>query len=816
MRSLQALFRYCASSLVWLTVGANTLAPVAQQEPPPAPSAPRQLNLPKPVERTLKNGLRVVVIEDHDTPLMSAKVLIKNGGEVDPPQLSGLAQLTATLLTKGTKTRTATETAQAIEALGGDLSSGAGWDSSQATVTVISSQVVPALSVLADVVRNPVFKEDELERLRQQALDSLNVGLSQPGQLAGLVAARVVFGESAYGHALAGTPQSVARIKREDVARLHESYYRPNNAVLALSGDIRADAAFKLAERLFGSWQPAALPEPGKSSTPAANAASRVIVIDMPNAGQAAVVLARRGISRTDPDYYRGLVANSLFGGGYSSRLNQEVRIKRGLSYGAGSALSARRETGPFLASTQTKNESAAEVASLLLTELERLATAPLPEAELQPRRANLIGNYGRALETTEGLAAQAASLALYGVSFAEINDYLKNVQAVTEAGVRRFAAERLKAADANLIIAGDAKKFLAELRQRFPQTEVIEKNQLDLDNVNLRKSGTEASDSARRTLDIYYIDVEGGAATLIVTPAGESALIDAGWNKRDAERIQQAMRQAGITAIDHLVATHYHVDHYGGAPELAKLVPIKHFYDHGKMTSLMDDPNFAERYAAYQAAAQGRTTTLKPGDTIPLKTGAGHPPIDLLCVAAHGEVLGGGNSSANPACTSAIPNEDPSDNARSVALLLKFGEFEFLSLADLTWNVSKRLVCPANRIGEIDLYQVTHHGNNTSNDPVLLRSVRPTVAIMNNGPRKGGHPDTVKWLQELPSLKALYQLHRNVQTSAEQNAPAEFIANLDEQPDPAHVITVSVDAVKGAFTVTNGRTKESKSYRFK
>ena len=319
--------------------------------------------------------------------------------------------------------------------------------------------------------------------------------------------------------------------------------------------------------------------------------------------------------------------------------------------------------------------------------------------------------------------------------------------------------------------------------------------------------------------LDLYFIDVEGGAATLIVTPAGESVLIDAGWggfDGRDTKRIRQAMRQAGITAIDHLVVTHYHMDHYGGVAELAGLVPIKRFYDHGKMTSLTDDPQFAERYGAYQAAAKGQTITLKPGDTIPLKSAAGAPPIKLLCVASHAAVISGAGASANPACTPDAPDEDPSDNARSVALLLKFGDFEFLNLADLSWNVSKRLICPSDQIGEVDLYQVTHHGGNINNNPALLRSLRPTVAVMINGPRKGGHPDTVKWLRETPSFKALYQLHRNVQTTAEQNAPDEFIANLDEQPDDANMIMVSVDAAKRVFTVTNGRTKESRGYQFK
>jgi competence protein ComEC len=329
----------------------------------------------------------------------------------------------------------------------------------------------------------------------------------------------------------------------------------------------------------------------------------------------------------------------------------------------------------------------------------------------------------------------------------------------------------------------------------------------------------TPQTKAARRALDFHFIDVEGGAATLIVTPAGESVLIDAGWDRfdgRDAKRIRQAMRQAGITAIDHLVVTHYHMDHYGGVAELAEVVPIKRFYDHGKMNSLTDDPQFAERYGAYQAVAKDQTIALKPGDTIPLKTAPGSPPIKLLCVASHAAVISGAGASANPACAPDTPNEDPSDNARSVALLLKLGDFEFLNLADLSWNISKRLVCPADQIGEVDLYQVTHHGGNISNNPTLLRSLRPTVAVMINGPRKGGHPDTIQWLRETSSFKAIYQLHRNVQTTAEQNAPDEFIANLDEQPDEGHMIMASVNAAKRVFTVVNGRTKESRSYQFK
>jgi zinc protease len=214
----------------------------------------------------------------------------------------------------------------------------------------------------------------------------------------------------------------------------------------------------------------------------------RVVVIDMPDAGQAAVVLARTGISRNDPDYFRGIVTNAVLTG-YSGRLNQEIRIKRGLSYGARSSLEARRDTGPFIASAQTKNPSGAEVASLLVDELNRLSTEPLQETELVPRKAVLIGGFGRALETTDGLVAQIASLALHGLSLDEINNYIKNVQSIMPGDVQRFASSRLDAKSSNIVIVGNAKEFMPELQKRFPNAEVITASDLNLDSATLKKA---------------------------------------------------------------------------------------------------------------------------------------------------------------------------------------------------------------------------------------------------------------------------------------------------------------------------------------
>lgn len=324
------------------------------------------------------------------------------------------------------------------------------------------------------------------------------------------------------------------------------------------------------------------------------------------------------------------------------------------------------------------------------------------------------------------------------------------------------------------------------------------------------------AKPPARKTLEIYYVDVEGGAATLIVTPAGESVLVDTGWpgfESRDAKRIQAAMQQAGITQIDHLIITHYHVDHFGGVPELAKLVTIKNHYNHGELPNPPENGGQPKQYADYIAAANNKTITVKPGDAIKLRAVKGTPAVTLKFLAARGAVIGGGKP--NAVCAEATPKpEDKSDNARSVGFKLSYGAFDFLDMGDLTWNIEKNLVCPANPIGNIDLYQVTHHGMDTSNNPVLLKSINPTVAIMNNGPKKGGSANTIKWLRELPSLQALYQVHRNVATSDEQNTAPEYIANIEEKS--SEMIWVSVDAAKKNFTVTNGRTKASKSFASK
>ena len=469
-----------------------TLLLAATLTTPPPPAAPRPVTVPKPVERTLDNGLRVIVVPKHDIPLVSARLLVKAGSERDTAGFAGLAKMTASLLTQGTKSRTAEQIARGVEALGATLQATADWDASEVDVNVMSTNFAAAMDFAADVIRNPSFREDEIERLRAQSIDAVRVALQQPMSLALYVAARVNYQDTPYGQSVGGTPESLEKIKREQVVQFHQRHYRPDNAVLVIAGDVKADDAFALAQKAFGTWKASAEPPAPFAFTQGDAGKAKVVVVDMPDAGQAAVVVTRRGIRRIDPLYFSAIVTNSVLGGGYSSRLNQEVRIKRGLSYGANSMFQMRREGGPFIASAQTKNESADEVAEVIVDELNRLSAGELPETELTPRKAALIGNFGRSLETSGGIVDRISVLALHGQSLDEIGRYVPSVEAVTSPAVREFAARQLAGSSANVVIVGDAKQFLEPLKKRFGEVDVIPLGQLNLESAALRTSASE------------------------------------------------------------------------------------------------------------------------------------------------------------------------------------------------------------------------------------------------------------------------------------------------------------------------------------
>ncbi|HEY3898236.1 MAG TPA: pitrilysin family protein [Chthoniobacter sp.] len=528
----RATSRQFLSTIVALGLVAFTPLPTHAVEvqglPKAGPAHPVKID--KTEEKTLANGLRVIVVERLGLPVLSAEVLIKSGAEADPPKAAGLAHFTADLLKHGTTTRSAQKIAEDTEALGAKIETEATWDGTTVKLTTLSTNAEPALAIVADLVRHPAFAKDEIERQRRETLDDLVLALEQPGTVAQYTARRSALGTSAYAHPDTGTPASLAHLTRKEIIAQHERAYRPANAILILAGNITANDAFALAEKTFGDWQaPGASKEkaaaapatatPGAAQTPSPSleqrvrilekyiessdprtslktgpmakegsaAAARAILIDMPNAGQSAVYIAAPGITREADDWFAGKVTNALLGGGYSSRLNQEVRVKRGLSYGAGSGLSTWRANGLFLAGAQTKNESAAEVVKVIKTEIERLITETAPADYLKTRQAVLTGAFDRDLETNEGYVKRVGELALYGLPLDSLGSYVEKVEKIVPADLQTFAGKYLAAGNLTVIVAGQAKVCEKPLRELLPKLEVIPLSKLDLDTPALR-----------------------------------------------------------------------------------------------------------------------------------------------------------------------------------------------------------------------------------------------------------------------------------------------------------------------------------------
>ena len=321
----------------------------------------------------------------------------------------------------------------------------------------------------------------------------------------------------------------------------------------------------------------------------------------------------------------------------------------------------------------------------------------------------------------------------------------------------------------------------------------------------------------ASKNLEIYWIDAEGGAATLIVAPSGESLLVDTANrtpDDRDAKRIFAAAQQAGLKKIDYLVTTHFHSDHIGALPALLKLIPIGMYFDHGDSVEL-NRPNVAAQYKAYTEMAGEHRKIVKPGDRIPLKG------VDVEVIMSAGQAITKplkGAGAKNAACADFKehgPEPDP-DNDQSVGFLLRFGKFDFIDMGDLTWNYEQKLVCPNNLIGQVDLYQTTHHGLDRSNSPQFIWAIHPTVAVMNDGPRKGGPASVFETLRKSPGLVDIWQGHLALGTAKEVNTDEKMIANLEPTAEcKGNLLKLSV-APDGKYTMTNLRTSFSKTYESK
>ncbi|MGA3096976.1 MAG: MBL fold metallo-hydrolase [Bryobacteraceae bacterium] len=325
---------------------------------------------------------------------------------------------------------------------------------------------------------------------------------------------------------------------------------------------------------------------------------------------------------------------------------------------------------------------------------------------------------------------------------------------------------------------------------------------------------------SAAKTLDMYVVDVEGGKSLLLVSPSGQSMVIDAGGG-REANRIAEACKAAGVKKIDYMVVSHYDGDHVGGVPALAERMPIVTFVDHGANVQLTD-PGYLKNVDAYMAlAAKAKRLVVKAGDKIPIQG------FDALVVMAAGKAITEplkGAGQPNPACGTTprkvwglddrgiLDNHDTNENSQAITLLVTYGKFRMLDPADLTWNKDRELMCPMNRVGTVDLYMTANHGTDNANSPIMVHALRPRVVIADNGARKGASAEVFQTVESSPGLEDYWQMHYLIAGGAKANVSPDYIANLEGSPD-GEWIKVSVEQ-NGAFTVTNARNNFSKTYK--
>ena len=456
-RQAAAALALSAACLAWAGWPGAALATPGEDEPP-LPGTPPVLQVPELQEATLPNGLRLVVVPRPGLPLVTLALHLRNGSNTDPAGLPGLASMTHDLRTRGAVVQgrrlDATALAQRAEALGASLATSTHWLGSTLSVTVATPHLAAAADLLAGVIRHPTLPADELALLKQQAADGLKFRESDPMALAGLVAQRSFWGESGHGQAVSA--RSLAGLQLAQIQAQHARQARPDRATLVLAGDITLAQAQRLAQRVWGDWR-AHGPRPADPvAQPPAPTLPATVLVNLPSSGQSGVVVMAPSVPLNSPERRVAQVAATVLGGGYSARLNTEVRIKRGLSYGANAGSSLQPEAGVLSASTQTNHPSAAEVVQVMKAEILRMAQDAPSAQELASRQAVLVNSFASQLDTTDGLASLALDLVSRQRPLSEVRDVAPSLQAVTAEQVRRFAQTHWQADQLRVVVVGD------------------------------------------------------------------------------------------------------------------------------------------------------------------------------------------------------------------------------------------------------------------------------------------------------------------------------------------------------------------------
>ena len=502
-----------ALALGWLC-GAAGARPQAQKPAPPAKKAPAQsqapatlpvklvpqmpaggppkpFHFPKAETRTLANGLRVFVVSAHELPVVSARLVLAAGGTVyDPAGKPGVAAMAANLLTQGTEKRSAQQIAEAIDFVGGLLNSSANSDGTYINVTVVRKDLDLAMDLLSDVTLHAAFRKEELDRRRQQLLSNLRVQYSDADYLASLLFTRVVYGQHPYGLPDEGTPGSAAKLERDDLVRFRDTYYAPNQALLVFAGDIAPEEAFAAAEKYLGAWTKKDVPA-APIGAPTAPSGRHIYLIDKPDSVQTQIRVGRLGIRRNDPDYIPLYVTNRIFGGGFNSRLNTEVRQKKGLTYNASSLFSSHKLAGDFEASSFTRTEATVEATKLIVDLIGGMATGDVTAAELNFARDYLVGVFPIQTETAEQVAGRVLNVALYDLPADYYDTYQDRLRSVGVEQVKAMAARYFGTADLDLVLVGNVSQFRDALKKAFPDArcEEIPLDQVDVLRADLHRA---------------------------------------------------------------------------------------------------------------------------------------------------------------------------------------------------------------------------------------------------------------------------------------------------------------------------------------
>ena len=481
--------------LLFLLLVATTAFAQGRQWPterPPSALAARDIKFPPYELQTLPNGLQVVAVLHHEQPVVNMRLLIRAGAAADPKNKLGLAHMAASLLDQGTKTRSASELNDEIDFLGGAMGAGAGTDLTFVNIIVMKDSFEKGMRMLSDITRNPAFAQGEIERQRQQTLSGLRVSLEDPEYIANSVFDRLVYGFHPYGLPETGTPETVSSITRDDLVAFHQQYFAPNNAILAIVGDVTAEETFTITKKVFTDWDKRDLSTQQYIDPP--DPTRRVIVVNKPDAVQTEVRVGHIGIPRKHPDYMAVNLAIRILGGEGSNRLHQVLRTQRGLTYGAQANMDTLKETGDFEAETNTRSEATGEVLRLIVDEFWRIQRERVSEYELADAKAYLTGSFPLTIETPASIAMQVVNVLFYGLPLEQLQTFRERVSAVTVDDIQRVARDFLRPDRLSVVLVGNASAFTSQLKGvGFGTYETVELGDLDLTAANFKRGTVRA-----------------------------------------------------------------------------------------------------------------------------------------------------------------------------------------------------------------------------------------------------------------------------------------------------------------------------------